>query len=213
MDAIHSEENSFVEEITFNSVNIISFASDSSGSMYPYKDKMVECLEYFRSELIKAKDLSKVLLSRADFSSEIFIDRYDDVDYFNTTFVPGGCTTMYDAIVECSEDMLTQQKHFNSKGVNTKCIFIMFSDGFENGSYSKIEDARNVISNMNNKGIVTIFISFGSEAKVEAENIGFYNILEVNKSTEDLESVFVNLSKSLIKNLKQTTIDNGAFFT
>ena len=99
-----------------------------------------------------------------------------------------------------------------TRGVRVKCVFAIFSDGCENGSKADVADARQAIANLNKEEITTAFISFGSDAKVEAQKLGFMNLLEVGSSASELRKAFNCLSKSVIESSKSVVADGDAFF-
>ena len=108
--------------------------------------------------------------------------------------------------------MLAYRKYLRDQGVRVKCVFAIFSDGFENGSRADVADARQAIANLNKEEITTAFISFGNDAKVEAQKLGFMNLLEVGSSASELRRAFNCLSKSVIESSKSVVADGDAFF-
>ena len=180
--------------------------------MSSYRNDMMQCLTDFKDALENSKEANEILVARADFASDIDIGGYKAIDEFDTSFSAGGCTAMYDAVVEGSAKMLEYRKYLRDQGVRVKCVFAIFSDGYENGSKADVAAARQAIANLNREEITTAFISFGSDAKVEAQKLGFVNMLEVGSSASELRKAFNCLSKSVIESSKSVVADGDAFF-
>lgn len=206
------EQNTSIDELESENVNLMMIGIDQSGSMSSYKSDMIQCLTDFKDALTNSKDSSEILVARANFDSDIDIGGYKNIDEFGTDFSAGGCTAMYDTIVEGSAKMLAYRKYLRDQGVRVKCVFAIFSDGFENGSRADVADARQAIANLNKEEITTAFISFGNDAKVEAQKLGFMNLLEVGSSASELRRAFNCLSKSVIESSKSVVADGDAFF-
>ena len=205
-------QNTAIDDLESENVSLMLIGIDGSGSMSSYRNDMMQCLTDFKDALENSKEANEILVARADFASDIDIGGYKAIDEFNTSFSAGGCTAMYDAVVEGSAKMLEYRKYLRDQGVRVKCVFAIFSDGYENGSKADVAAARQAIANLNREEITTAFISFGSDAKVEAQKLGFVNMLEVGSSASELRKAFNCLSKSVIESSKSVVADGDAFF-
>lgn len=206
-------ENTSVDDLESENVNLMMIGIDCSGSMGHYTSDMMQCLADFKDALNNSKEVNEILVARADFNDAVNIGGYKAIDEFDTKFYASGCTAMYDTIVKGSEKMLEYRKYLRDQGVRVKCVFAIFSDGYENGSrYANVSAAKKAIENLNNEEITTAFISFGDEAKVEAQRLGFMNLLEVGSSASELRKAFNCLSKSVIESSKSVVSDGDAFF-
>lgn len=205
-------QNTAIDDLENENVNLMLIGIDGSGSMSSYRNDMMQCLTDFKDALENSKEANEILVARADFASDIDIGGYKAIDEFDTSFSAGGCTAMYDAVVEGSAKMLEYRKYLRDQGVRVKCVFAIFSDGYENGSKADVAAARQAIANLNREEITTAFISFGSDAKVEAQKLGFVNMLEVGSSASELRKAFNCLSKSVIESSKSVVADGDAFF-
>ena len=205
-------QNTAIDDLESENVNLMLIGIDGSGSMSSYRNDMMQCLTDFKDALENSKESNEILVARADFASDIDIGGYKAIDEFDTSFSAGGCTAMYDAVVEGSAKMLEYRKYLRDQGVRVKCVFAIFSDGYENGSKADVAAARQAIANLNREEITTAFISFGSDAKVEAQKLGFVNMLEVGSSASELRKAFNCLSKSVIESSKSVVADGDAFF-
>ena len=205
-------ENTSIDDIESENVNLILVATDASGSMGMYESEMRGCLNDFKDALANSKESNEILVARSNFADNVDIGGYKKIDEFDTSFKSWGCTAMYDAIVSGSEKMLEYRKFLRDQGVRVKCVFAVFSDGWENGSHADLASARQAITNLNREEITTAFISFGSDAQHEANKLGFKNLLTVGSSASELRRAFDCLSKSVIESSKSVVADEDDFF-
>lgn len=205
-------ENTSVEEIDSENINLIFLGIDQSGSMSSFSNDMKHSLNEFKDALTNSKEADEILVARANFEDSIDIGGYKKIDEFDTAFRAGGCTAMYDAITEGTEKLKEYRQYLKDQGVRVKAIFAIFSDGLDNSSCSGFSDAKRSIEFLNNEEITTAFISFGGEATNEAKNLGFRNILDVTSSASELRKAFNCLSKSVIESSKSVVADGDDFF-
>lgn len=205
-------ENTSVEEIDSENINLIFLGIDQSGSMSSFSNDMKHSLNEFKDALTNSKEADEILVARANFEDSIDIGGYKKIDEFDTAFRAGGCTAMYDAITEGTEKLKEYRQYLKDQGVRVKAVFAIFSDGLDNSSRSGFSDAKRSIEFLNNEEITTAFISFGGEATNEAKNLGFRNILDVTSSASELRKAFNCLSKSVIESSKSVVADGDDFF-
>lgn len=205
-------ENTSVEEIDSENINLIFLGIDQSGSMSSFSNDMKHSLNEFKDALTNSKEADEILVARANFEDSIDIGGYKKIDEFDTAFRAGGCTAMYDAITEGTEKLKEYRQYLKDQGVRVKAVFAIFSDGLDNSSCSGFSDAKRSIEFLNNEEITTAFISFGREATNEAKNLGFRNILDVTSSASELRKAFNCLSKSVIESSKSVVADGDDFF-
>lgn len=205
-------ENTSVEEIDSENINLIFLGIDQSGSMSSFSNDMKHSLNEFKDALTNSKEADEILVARANFEDSIDIGGYKKIDEFDTAFRAGGCTAMYDAITEGTEKLKEYRQYLKDQGVRVKAVFAIFSDGLDNSSCSGFSDAKRSIEFLNNEEITTAFISFGGEATNEAKNLGFRNILDVTSSASELRKAFNCLSKSVIESSKSVVADGDDFF-
>jgi hypothetical protein len=205
-------QNTSIDDLESENVNLMMIGIDCSGSMYKYSKDMVNCLTEFKTALAESKESNEILIARADFEDDVKIGGYKAIDEFDTGFKDGGCTAMYDCIVQGSQKMLEYRKYLRDQGVRVKCVFAIFSDGYENGSSASLSMAKQAVANLNNEEITTAFISFGNDAQQEATTLGFKNLLTVSSSASELRRAFNCLSKSVIESSKSVMADGDAFF-
>lgn len=205
-------QNTAIDDLESENVNLMMIGIDCSGSMYRYSSEMQKCLADFKDALTNSKESNEILVARADFASNVNIGGYKPIGEFDTTFSAFGGTAMYDCVVNGSAKMLEYRKFLRDQGVRVKCVFAIFSDGEENDSRAYLADAKQAIENLHREEITTAFISFGGIAQTEAKRLGFKNILTVGASVSELRRAFDCLSKSVIESSKSVVSDDDAFF-
>ena len=205
-------ENTSVEDIDSENINLMFLGIDKSGSMSVFQEDMKHCLNEFKNALGSAKEADEILGARADFEDSITIGGYKKISEFDTAFQAGGCTAMYDAVTGGTEKLRKYRKFLKDQGVRVKAVFAVFSDGQDNSSKSSFAQAKDCIAYLNQEEITTAFISFGGAASSVAKDLGFCNILDVTSSASELRRAFDCLSKSVIESSKSVLADGEDFF-
>lgn len=208
-------ENTAVDDLESESINLIFLGIDESGSMTPYKASgdMTSCLTEFKTALEDSKEADEILVARADFADDIKIGGYKKISEFDTGFDVYGCTAMFDTIVEGSDKLKGYRKFLKEQGMTrVKAVFAIFSDGLDNQSSHSFSEAKQAVEFLNSEEITTAFISFGGQATQTAEDLGFRNILDVASSASELRKAFNCLSKSVIESSKSVLSDDGDDF-
>ena len=208
-------ENTAVDDLESESINLIFLGIDESGSMTPYKvsGDMASCLTEFKTALTDSKEADEILVARADFADEIKIGGYKKISEFDTGFDVYGCTAMFDTIVEGSDKLKEYRKFLKEQGMTrVKAVFAIFSDGLDNQSSHGFSEAKQAVEFLNSEEITTAFISFGGQATQTAKDLGFRNILDVASSASELRKAFNCLSKSVIESSKSVLSDDGDDF-
>ncbi len=206
-------QNTPIDEINGEVVNLFFVAIDSSGSMQPYLADMKKCLKDFKDAILNCKEVDDILIARADFSSFANVTGYKKVADFDTQYDPDGNTILYDVINEGTFKLLQYMEYLKNQGVRVKVVFSVFSDGEDTASRSNSASAKTAIEQLNSKEITTAFISFGQNALNEAKTLGFRNILNVSSSVSELRRAFDVLSKSVISSSKSVIGKKDDFFT
>ncbi|MCI8378672.1 MAG: hypothetical protein HFH72_09160 [Lachnospiraceae bacterium] len=212
LDEIEAE-NTAVDDLESESINLIFLGIDESGSMTQYIKDMQNCLAEFKTALTDSKEADEILVARADFSDFINIGGYKKISEFDTGYQTFGMTAMYDTIVNGSEKLKEYRKFLKEQGMTrVKAVFAVFSDGAENDSNSDYSEAKQAVDFLNSEEITTAFISFGGQATQTAKDLGFRNILDVASSASELRKAFNCLSKSVIESSKSVLADDGDDF-
>lgn len=201
-------ENTAVDDLESESINLIFLGIDESGSMTPYINDMKNCLSEFKTALTDSKEADEILVARADFADDIKIGGYKKISEFGTGFATFGMTAMYDTIVEGSEKLIQYRDFLKAQGATSvKAIFSIFSDGEDTCSRNGFAEAKKAIEILNKREFRTAFISFGGQATQTAKDLGFHSILDVASSASELRKAFNCLSKSIIKFSKDVIQD------
>lgn len=207
-------ENTSIDDIDNESVNLIFVAIDGSGSMNQYTKTMQDSLKDFKDTLTDSKEVDEMLVARADFSGRgINVGGYKKVQQFDASYSTSGMTPLYDVIVEGTDKLLNYMEFLKQQGMRVKAVFAVFSDGENTDSRNPSAEARRKVEELNSKEITTAFISFGQDALVEAQNLKFKNVLTVGSSASELRKAFNCLSKSVIESSKSVMASTDNFFT
>lgn len=206
-------ENTSVEDIDNESVNLIFIGIDGSGSMHGYINDMKKSLTDFKDALSNSKEVDELLVARADFAGYINVGGYKKVNEIDTSYSASGMTSLYDVITEGTDKLLNYMEYLKQQGMRVKAVFAIFSDGEDTSSNVGISEARNKIKELNDKEITTAFISFGNDAVNEAKRLEFKNVLTVGSSASELRKAFNCLSKSVIESSKSVVSNTDDFFT
>ena len=88
-------ENTSVEEIDSENINLIFLGIDQSGSMSSFSNDMKHSLNEFKDALTNSKEADEILVARANFEDSIDIGGYKKIDEFDTAFRAGGNCRRY----------------------------------------------------------------------------------------------------------------------
>lgn len=199
--------NMDVDEVASPSVMLVDFIIDRTGSMYTYEDVMRECLIHYKHAICKSKQADEILVSKTLFNTTIETGGYVAPEDFNTDYSTGGCTRMYDAIIDRRQRMLDYMEQLKNNGTNARACMIILSDGLDNVSTYHASDARQAIQDLISKEITVAFIAFGQEAFGVADSIGIkkQNVKEVSNDESELRAAIALVSKSVISASKKAS--------
>lgn len=211
--------NMDVDDVVSPSVMLVDFLIDGSGSMNQYERVMRECLEHYREAIVNSKQADEMMVSKTVFESRIETGGYVAPEDFNTDYTAGGCTRLYDAIIDRRQRMLDYIDQLKNNGTNARACMVILSDGADNDSQYRASDARKAIQDLISKEITVAFIAFGQEAFGIADSIGVKknNVKEVSNDESELRRVIDLVSKSAISASKKASSgaggnDDGGFF-
>jgi len=207
-------QNTAVDELETEVVNLIFVGIDQSGSMSSYTRTMEDSLADFKVALSQSKEADEMLVARANFNdNKIDVGGYKKIEQFDSDYSASGMTPLYDVIVEGAEKLTNYMTYLKDQGMRVKAVFAIFSDGDDTSSKNALKEAKEKIDLLNSKEITTAFISFGGEAKKEADRLNFRNILNVNNTNgSELRKAFNCLSKSVIEASKSVVAKDDDFF-
>ena len=217
LDEIENE-NTAIDDLDSEVVNLINVAIDQSGSMNGFVNDMQQSLSDFKDSIQQSKEADTILVARTDFyDNDVDIAGYKKIDMFDTDYQASGMTPLYDAIIE-AVDKLTNKNNsgymdvLKSQGMRVKSVFAIFSDGEDTSSRSGLSEAKAKIDYLNKREIVTACVCFGSDAENEAKRLGIKNILKVGSSASELRRAFNCLSKSVAENSQSAINKTQDFF-
>lgn len=213
-------ENTAVDDLNFEVVDLNFVAIDQSGSMSCFVQIMKQALSVFKTALVESKESEKMLIARADFyMRNINIGGYKKIEEFDEkTYSAMGGTPMYDTIVEGADKLLKYMEFLSDTGYKPRAVFSVFSDGEDTSSYNNMNTARSIINDLNSKEITTSFIAFGDGAETEAKNLNFQNILKIKQTgnqaldASELREAFNRFSTSIIEKSKSVVNNTQDFF-
>ena len=206
-------ENTSIDEIDSESINLMAVMLDSSGSMSRYIVDMGKSLDEFKRALVNSKDANEILLARIDFNSDIQIGGYKTINEFSIDYSANGMTCLYDAICTGVEKLKEYREFLKNQGMRVKTVFAVFSDGEDTFSNKTENEAKKAVEFLNEEEITTAFIGFGNDAKSIGKRLGFKNILNVDSTASELRRTFNCLSKSVIESSKSVVPDGDDFFS
>lgn len=212
-------ENMDVDDVASPSIMLVDFLIDGSGSMDVYERVMRECLEHYKKAIVNSKQADEMMVSKTIFESRIETGGYVAPEDFNTDYTAGGCTRLYDAIIDRRQRMFDYMNQLKNNGTNARACMIILSDGEDNDSQYRASDARKAIQDLISKEITVAFIAFGQDAFGIADSIGVKknNVKEVSNDESELRKVIDLVSKSAISASKKASFgaggnDDGGFF-
>ena len=78
---------------------------DRSGSMGRFAQDMEKALRDFRDALHTSGEADEILVARADFAADLSVGGYKRIAEFDTSYDTGGCTALYDVIVQGTQKL------------------------------------------------------------------------------------------------------------
>jgi uncharacterized protein YegL len=213
-------QNTPVDQIDSELVNLIMVLIDQSGSMQPHVTEMQKALVNFQNSLMDSKEVDELLVARGNFYNyNVDMGGYKKVDQFDVNYFANGGTPLYDAIKEAQQKLFDYMGYLKNQGMRVKAVLSVFSDGDDTSSHIRVFDAKQCVDELNSKEVVTAFMGFGVQALNEAQTLGFKNVLDILQegNRSDIGSVlrkaFDCLSKSVISNSQSATQKVDNFFT
>ena len=206
-------QNTTLEEIDAESINLVGLYVDGSGSMHQHVKEMQRALLEFKDALTHSKEKDEILIARGDFNNTIKVGGYKKIGEFETGYNADGMTALYDVIVEGKEKLVQYMAHLRQSGMRVKAVFAVFSDGEDTCSKNSVSAATKAIQYLNDNEIVTAFISFGGDADDIAQQLNFKNILKSDGTASELRKAFACLSSSVITASKSVIAPVDDFFT
>lgn len=203
--------NMDVDDVISPSVMLVDFIIDRTGSMYDYERVMQDCLEHYKQAICNSKQADEMLVSKTLFNTTIETGGYVAPEDFNTDYSTGGCTRLYDTIIDRRQRTLDYMEQLKNNGTNSRACMVILSDGLDNDSKYRASDARQAIQDLISKEITVAFIAFGQDAFGIASSLGIkdVNVKEVSNDESELRRVIDLVSKSAISASKRASSGAG----
>ncbi len=211
-----------VDDLDSERQTVFALYVDESGSMSRYDNTMPSCIQMVKDAIIHSKSEDEFLISLTLFNHDVKRSGYKKVDEVSTNYSAIGGTALYDAIVGAQQSLMKNNKdskdgyidELRKNSITVKGIFVILTDGYDEHSKLKASDAKAAIEFMNKKEIITAYIGFGSKACGVGQDLGFKNVLDIEKADEKkLREIFDIVSKSAISASKNAVNPSaGSFF-
>lgn len=147
-------QNTAVDELETEVVNLIFVGIDQSGSMYSYLRTMEDSLKEFKEALTNSKEADEMLIARANFNeNDINVGGYKKIEQFDANYSASGLTPLYDVIVDGADKLTTYMTYLKDQGMRVKAVFAIFSDGDDTSSRNRLQEAKEKIDLLNSKEI------------------------------------------------------------
>lgn len=182
-------------------INIFSINPDSSGSMISHSQKMREGLELYKKSFENFSEKNSMAVAINMFNSEYNCRPFKRIEELDISYSTGGGTALYYAIKNGAQNLLDYIEEIIK--VN-KCIpiatFVILSDGHSEGPDISIREAMEAIQKLNEAGVNTVFVAFGSSIEAKfGEKLGFQSTKDIN----DTETLVTFMGEELSKSCKQ----------
>lgn len=178
---------------------VVGIIQDKSGSMWSREVQTISGYnEYLQT--LKKEGKGEILLTLTQFDTT-FVNRYTSKplaeveELTSRTYVPGGATALYDAVVETIHAMEPTTR------ANDKVIVVIMTDGAENSSrrYRFLSDVTTVLDAKRQAGWEIIFLGAGEDAWDVGRQLGFDTAHAINYSgidAHDHQVAFADLAVS-----------------
>lgn len=206
-------DNTAIDALDTEVVNLIFVGIDQSGSMDRYEQDMKQALDDFKEAIANSKEADEILVARANFyNDKTDVGGYKKIEDLSCDYQARGMTPLYDVVVDGTEKLTQYMTFLKEEGMRVKAVFALFSDGEDTSSKHHLSDAKRAIEKLNNMEVTTAFISFGADAVAEANRLNVKNVLTVGSSASELRRAFNVLSKSVIEASKSVVSKTDDFF-
>lgn len=223
------EESKNVCDLTSDRRTVIRMLIDSSSSMYKYEEDIVKGLELFRDRVKNFQNSKEILVGKTLFNNSSYTDGYKSIEDFQINYNTYGGTALYDAIIEAKEGLTNEQNNgyidiLKQNGCRTKGILIIISDGLDENSIHKKEDAKDAIRYLIGNEIgVGFFVFAKSEIARLALELGIsYDNIRILREVD--QASIIRMFELVIRSVNYTTfranrhikdgkiINNGGLF-
>lgn len=182
-------------------INILGIL-DRSGSMWSIIDNAISGFNYFLNEQKTVK--GKANLQTTLFDTEFTISEMKDIQKVNEftkkTYVPGGGTSLYDAIGSTIDNELDKLSTLPKEERPSKTIIVVLSDGEENSSREYHQDLiKRMINEMREEfNWEFIFLAANQDAILTADGLGISrgNSMNFDATSDGINDAYNSMSKA-----------------
>lgn len=206
-------------EFETDQINIVFLGADCSASMEKEVYEMKKGLQEYKDKMIKfAKEEGmSIAICISKFNDSYYSGSFVEPDELDTRYYASGGTAMYDAIHYGAKQLdKYMQEVIKINKVKPRATFIIFSDGESNSDSlnNYVNMAKSDIAMLNELGVTTAFVAFGSSVKSElGTNLGFQSTIDVNDRSVLERFLGVELSKSTIEQSRSIHSLGSDFFS
>ncbi len=162
-----------------DSVYLMSFVVDISGSIRPYEQYMTEMLQGIFEEYAKSSHADEMFAQKIDFSTDVNVKNgFQPLSALTTNdFViqsDGGYTALYAASLKGFENILDYRTQLINSGIGrVKMMVIIITDGDDNVSQQDANKVKQLLENLRvdesvNNCMDIVMIGLGSSGDFEA---------------------------------------------
>ena len=192
-------------DFSSDKIDIFFFLLDSSSSMEPNRDEVLEGLRNYQKNFQEFDEAGSIVVNISKFDSDFKPGNFKSVKAFNIDYDTGGETALYYSIVKAYELL---QKYIDNvidkKNIIPRATFIVLSDGCPYNDPGNFESAKSAIEKMNYAKINTVFIPFGNGITSEfGENLGFMAIKRGHNLSKFIGEDLSEYCKGQSKSFKQ----------
>jgi len=198
---------------------LVSIVLDMSGSMEPSRQAVIESYNALMVALAGAKSAGSILVSTWAFSdAAALLSSYEPAakkpKLTKAVYAPAGMTALHDAVLAAMTGLVTYGQRLWDEGVPTRRILFVLSDGGDNASKATLLEVRTAARALARDEAYTLaYAGFGStDLQLQADAIGFPNVVVTGASEGELRRVFRQVSQSVLRVSQGTQPSAGGFF-
>ena len=211
-----------IEDLAGDEVTLFCAVVDATGSMDPHRSEVVYAYNQMLDAVSESKASDSILFSSWMFNTmPRLLHSYQTLDNVSkltlSDYVPDDLTALFDATLHSLTSVVAYGQDLRNNGIRTKVVVVIFTDGDDNASRTRVEDVRVVVESLlKQEYYILALVAFGSGfAQQVANEMGIPNFLEVNADPGEIRKAMGTVSKSVIR-ASQTKIDpskSSSFFS
>jgi hypothetical protein len=213
-----------IDELTTDSVTLISLVLDCSFSMQPNEKAVCEAYdELVVKAMRESKQAASMLISCSVFDESVKplygFKKVSDIGKIGSQYqARGNATAVYDAAINAMTGVRAYAKNLNDGGVSTKCVVVVFSDGGNNtGAVMDPSKVKTVADDcVKSEMFYLVYVGFKASPADNLDAIGhsmgFANVLTTSNSPSDVRKAMGLVSQSTIRKSQTQIGPSNSFF-